>query len=578
MSSCPSTPGYAELSQAGSTDLASPSKSASQLLVQELESFRHLQSGQDLVWGYALGEQIASGAEGDVYCAASSIGGGVAIAVKRIKLISPSSLKHAVQEIGTGFYVRERFCEEAGQMAAAASHPNVVAYLDWFAGPSGLDRELCIVMERSNLTLSDCLYMGSRARIQYDRHCADQAASRKSAACSSRRHTGSSLGVATSAVSSSSSAPAPSSTDPLAFRFPEWELANFLHQLLSALAFLNRHGVVHRDIKTENILWHDASPVGTYKLADFGSAVRLQEGAVCKAEDAGTLWTMAPELLGKRTHGPSCDTWSLGCVLFEVASFNKPFPAKDLLGFRSSGEASLEGSFWPAMCNQVLSSGPLPVFSAPGSRPLASPARCSTASPPLGRRSSRPSSVRPAAVAQSGRMLLESASASSLSSASRAPRAYKGSGGVALFPSEPSSPASPTPTAWADGSAAAAAGSRSTFLRKRLGFRWCYSDELRALIYEDMLEEDGSCRPLAANLLASERLERLLLRHGWCRPDAESSDAFLPPTVNPVVVPELSSSQDPALHMRQLTPKTFLAAAKAGSRSSASEPDANGEG
>ncbi|CAJ1444925.1 unnamed protein product [Effrenium voratum] len=62
--------------------------------------------------------------------------------------------------------------------------------------------------------------------------------------------------------------------------------------------------MAHRDVKAENILW-----AGAYKLADFGTAARLEEP---RRDECGTLWIMAPELLGRRVHGLSCDTWRGG--------------------------------------------------------------------------------------------------------------------------------------------------------------------------------------------------------------------------------------------------------------------------
>ena len=47
---------------------------------------------------------------------------------------------------------------------------------------------------------------------------------------------------------------------------------------------------------------------GSYKLADFGTATVL-EAAPLRRDECGTLWIMAPELLGRRPHGLNCDVW-----------------------------------------------------------------------------------------------------------------------------------------------------------------------------------------------------------------------------------------------------------------------------
>ena len=46
---------------------------------------------------------------------------------------------------------------------------------------------------------------------------------------------------------------------------------------------------------------------GSYKLADFGTATVLE--APLRRDECGTLWIMAPELLGRRPHGLNCDVW-----------------------------------------------------------------------------------------------------------------------------------------------------------------------------------------------------------------------------------------------------------------------------
>merc|ERR1712110_884646 len=53
------------------------------------------------------------------------------------------------------------------------------------------------------------------------------------------------------------------------------------------------------------------------------------------------------------------------------------------------------------------------------------------------------------------------------------------------------------------------------FLRKRLGFRWCYGEELRALIFEDMLEEASALRPIAGEVLAGIRAQVILEGQGF---------------------------------------------------------------
>jgi non-specific serine/threonine protein kinase len=104
-------------------------------------------------------------------------------------------------------------------------------------------------------------------------------------------------------------------------------------QVADALAHAHSEGVVHRDLKSANVL---VTPEGRAKVLDFGLARRLPGGelhalaesrAAITADGviAGTLSCMAPELLrGEAADGRS-DVWSLGVLLYEMAAGDRPF-------------------------------------------------------------------------------------------------------------------------------------------------------------------------------------------------------------------------------------------------------------
>ena len=117
--------------------------------------------------------------------------------------------------------------------------------------------------------------------------------------------------------------------------FSEEQIRGYLGQLLEALVYLHALGIVHRDLKSANVL---LAPDGTLKLADFGSSRRfeMEELAVSKSLKGSPYW-MAPEVVRKEGHSYACDIWSLGCLLIEMKSGKPPWSeytweAEEVLG------------------------------------------------------------------------------------------------------------------------------------------------------------------------------------------------------------------------------------------------------
>ena len=81
--------------------------------------------------------------------------------------------------------------------------------------------------------------------------------------------------------------------------------------LCTALELCNKHGIVHRDIKPQNIF---ISPNGDYKLGDFGIAKTVEK--TTGGTKIGTYKYMAPEVYNNQPYGHSADIYSLGLVLY----------------------------------------------------------------------------------------------------------------------------------------------------------------------------------------------------------------------------------------------------------------------
>ncbi|XP_043282720.1 serine/threonine-protein kinase ULK2 isoform X2 [Venturia canescens] len=107
----------------------------------------------------------------------------------------------------------------------------------------------------------------------------------------------------------------------------------FLKQLAGAMKALHAKGVVHRDLKPQNILLSHSCGKAcpqphqiTLKIADFGFARFLQDG-VMAATLCGSPMYMAPEVIMSLQYDAKADLWSLGTIVFQCLTGKAPFQA-----------------------------------------------------------------------------------------------------------------------------------------------------------------------------------------------------------------------------------------------------------
>ncbi|CAO1636623.1 unnamed protein product [Sympodiomycopsis kandeliae] len=107
---------------------------------------------------------------------------------------------------------------------------------------------------------------------------------------------------------------------------PEPEARRIFGQLCLALAYIHSRGIVHRDLKLENVLLDERCNV---KLGDFGFT-REFEGKRLMETFCGTTGYAAPEMLaGKKYTGEEVDIWSLGIILYALLCGSLPFDDDD---------------------------------------------------------------------------------------------------------------------------------------------------------------------------------------------------------------------------------------------------------
>ncbi|KAJ3514226.1 hypothetical protein NLJ89_g2497 [Agrocybe chaxingu] len=105
----------------------------------------------------------------------------------------------------------------------------------------------------------------------------------------------------------------------------------FTAQILEGLSYLHANGIVHRDLKGDNILVEDS---GVCKISDFGISKKLAESDRAFSFKGTSYW-MAPETL--RTGGSGqgydmkVDVWSVGCIVFEMWTAKRPWLDENIM-------------------------------------------------------------------------------------------------------------------------------------------------------------------------------------------------------------------------------------------------------
>ena len=111
--------------------------------------------------------------------------------------------------------------------------------------------------------------------------------------------------------------------------FTNEEIFDYLIDILLALYALNKKGIIHRDIKSENILLKtekiDNKEITVAKLSDLGLGRQI-EGVTGAYTTCGTAYYVCPEIAaGEKKYTYNADIWSLGIVLYELITKNKPW-------------------------------------------------------------------------------------------------------------------------------------------------------------------------------------------------------------------------------------------------------------
>jgi cell division cycle 2-like protein len=104
------------------------------------------------------------------------------------------------------------------------------------------------------------------------------------------------------------------------------EIKCLMIQLLHGIKYMHENWVMHRDLKTTNLL---LSENGTLKICDFGMAREFGDPIRPYTQVVITLWYRPPEiLLGETKYTTSADMWGIGCIFAELLTREALFPGK----------------------------------------------------------------------------------------------------------------------------------------------------------------------------------------------------------------------------------------------------------
>ncbi|CAO1602564.1 mitogen-activated protein kinase kinase kinase [Xanthoria calcicola] len=116
-------------------------------------------------------------------------------------------------------------------------------------------------------------------------------------------------------------------------KFEQSLVSSLTRQTLGGLAYLHQEGVLHRDLKADNIL---LDVDGTCKISDFGISKKTDNiyGNDATNNMQGSVFWMAPEVVRSQGQGYSAkvDIWSLGCVVLEMFAGHRPWSKDEAVG------------------------------------------------------------------------------------------------------------------------------------------------------------------------------------------------------------------------------------------------------
>ncbi|KAI4141295.1 MAG: hypothetical protein L6R39_005416 [Caloplaca ligustica] len=252
---------------------------------QVMEKLKQVVSKDDPQISYAKQKKIGQGASGSVYVARINAEATSPVARRIYKTHGSKSLV-AIKQMDLRNQPRKELIVNEIIVMKESSHPNIVNFLDSFLQEG--NNELWVVME----------YMEG--------------------------------GALTDVIDNNK-------------QITEAQISTICNETCKGLAHLHSQNIIHRDIKSDNVLL-DAR--GNVKITDFGFCAKLTEAKSKRATMVGTPYWMAPEVVKQREYGPKVDMWSLGIMAIEMIESEPPYlneePLKALFLITTNGTPTLK--------------------------------------------------------------------------------------------------------------------------------------------------------------------------------------------------------------------------------------------
>lgn len=106
--------------------------------------------------------------------------------------------------------------------------------------------------------------------------------------------------------------------------YTENEARKLCKNLISTVAYIHEKGIIHRDLKLDNLILCDSDDCENIKIVDFGVATDTSS----MKKLCGTPWYIAPEILKRTDYTNGVDMWSIGVIIYMILCGRPPFNDK----------------------------------------------------------------------------------------------------------------------------------------------------------------------------------------------------------------------------------------------------------